>query len=155
MASLRVALRSVRGALSALLVLVLALAPLEARFIMAAHSDSHEQTASASASPHDHTRHATGHHDHKSHKHDIVVHDDGVQAAVDDVTSLAPEQHDHSGGPDGACCGTFCHSACIEVAVVDIPGPPPSMAFARLTRTPLVAVVQGQLQRPPSNLLSI
>lgn len=149
MVSLRVASQSVRKALSALLMLVLALAPFEARFMMAAHAGSHEQTASTSTSTHDHTQHATGHHDQASHNHNVLAHHDGVQAAADDVTGSAPEHHDHSGGPDGACCGTFCHSACIDVAILDIPNPSPSMAFDRLTATPLIAVAQGQLQRPP------
>lgn len=145
--------RNFRHALSALLMLVLALAPFEARFMMAAHAGSHNGTASASASTHD--QHATGHHDQTSHDHGVLAQDDGVQIAVDDGAGTSHEHHDHAGGPDGACCGTFCHSACIAVAVFDIPSLMPSTVFDQRASAPLIAVVQGQLQRPPSRLLSI
>lgn len=155
MAQLRLRIPNLRRALSALLMLVLALAPFEARFMMAAHAGSHVDVGSARISTHDHTRHATGHHDQASHKRGIMHDHQSVQTAVHDATSTAPEHHGHSGGPDDACCGTFCHSACIEIAGLDIPNPMPTTVFERLVSAPLLAVVQGQLQRPPSRLLSI
>lgn len=121
--------------------------------MMAAHAGSHDHTASAAAAPA--MSQAAGHHHKMTHDHHGSTDHEVLDAVSKGNAAAAAEHHDHSGGPDGACCGTFCHSACIEVAVVDIPNPMPTTGYERLVSAPLLAVVQGQLQRPPSRLLSI
>jgi hypothetical protein len=152
MPTMRISARSLRRAVSALLMLVLALAPFEARVMMAAHAGSHDHPGSAAAPE---MSKAAGHHHQMTHDHHGSTGHEVVDGVSKGNSAPATEHHDHSGGPDGACCGAFCHSACIEVAVLDIPNPMPTAVFERLVSAPLIAVVQGQLQRPPSPLLSI
>jgi hypothetical protein len=89
-------------------------------------------------------------HDHHQmgHDHHGVTHGQGTSAAD-------AEHSDRSEGPDEACCGTFCHATGIEGSAFAIPSPTPTTSFERIASAPLIAVMQGQLQRPPSRLLSI
>ena len=141
MEAIRTRTRSFSRALAVLLVLVLAIAPFEARFMMAAHAGTHRAVAMADGLDHDRTQHAKSHHDHATHDH---------------VGFRTPVHHQHSSGSsDSACCGTFCHSACIEVAVLDVPFLSPVPRFEIAIVVPLTALAPGQLQRPPSRVLSI
>lgn len=169
--------RVLRAALSALLVLVVALAPLEARFLTAVHTHGGVSTTSAAEPadlPHHTTQTSTKDHEHQDHGHEH--HDHGgvkssskmlelVGSSGSSVAVVADEppadtqhdhtQHDHSGSADGGCCGTFCHSACIEAAILNIPSPILIGRFTHIPVGPFTAIAPGLLQRPPSIYLSI
>lgn len=158
MAAIRSHTRSFRRVLAALLVLVLAMAPFEARFMMAAHAGTYRAGAMADGRAHDNAQHAMIHHDHATHHH-APAHDlEALESNEGGTGFPTPVHHHHSGSSDSsdsACCGTFCHSACIEVAVLDIPLLSLVPRFEIAIVAPLTALAPGQLQRPPSRLLSI
>lgn len=159
----RVTLRSIRAALSALLVVVLVSAPFESRFMMAAHAETtgfKTEVALAETSAGHVAASMNGHSHHDNGGAYLGPHEHGGQHALLDGTNTGgasppTSHHDHSGGPDGACCGTFCHSACVEVAVLVTPLPPQIARFEFEIAAPLTPFAPGQLQRPPSRLLSI
>ena len=137
-----------RIALSALLTLVLAVAPLAAQIVMSSHVHAAEP-----ASPgglvhiHHHDAGTTPHHSHASHDHGALAshhhHPDGVPQ---------PVQHDDG---SGFCCGTFCHSACVMMSVLQVRHPVVRPSFERQLFQRFAAVDPDQLQRPPSVHLSL
>jgi hypothetical protein len=142
--------------------LVIAFAPLEARFMMAAHAhaDLVQATSPQTTSPTDHAHDQTAGHHHDVHHHG--VHEPAVvtpvghhEQAPHAGNASHPHNHDQDGAPDGACCGTFCHSACLSIAEVDFNRPTATMRFEHTVIAAMVAVEPNQLQRPPSHLLSI
>ena len=162
--------RVLRAALSALLVLVVALAPLEARILIAAHTHGGVSTTSAvepADLPHHTTQTSTKDHEHHDHGGvkssgkmlELVGSSRSSVAVVPDEppadTQHDHTQHDHSGSADGGCCGTFCHSACIEAAILSVPGPILIGRFTHISVGPFTAIAPGLLQRPPSIYLSI
>lgn len=138
-----------RAALSALLMLVVSFAPIQARFVMAAHG---HEAAHAVTTPavHDHVV-AHTHHDHDHSKTHIAA---GEQRVTADSSGIPPHGHDHS-KVDGDCCGTFCHSACVNVAEVRLEPSLLAMTFEQVAVAAMAATDPAQLQRPPSHLLSI
>jgi uncharacterized protein involved in copper resistance len=148
MGSMWTSTRSFPRLIATLLMLVLALAPFEARFVMAAHAAGHDHPTIVVAVNDAHTHHTMSTHEQLGHDHHGMAHGQG--------TSAADSEHpDRSDGPDEACCGTFCHATGIEGSAFAIPSPTPTTSFERIASAPLIAVMQGQLQRPPSRLLSI
>jgi hypothetical protein len=161
--------RTWRGVLSALLTLVIAVAPLAAQASMSATAHAamhavpnggHSHTAGAAiahshADESDHTHHGdlpgpqhlqvqpAGHHQHGNDTADLC-------------STLPPVgHHDHADGAGAGCCGAFCHSAANLTAPPCIHVHTMRPTFTWLTGRLLVAVDPDQLQRPPSRLLSL
>ena len=135
---------SARGIFAALLACALFLAPLAAQAKMAGHAAAHEHAHALTGQSVGAT--AADAHEHGDHHH----------AGVADHGLNSPSQHnDHRDHHDGACCGTYCHSGCIVLDVVDFWMDVPVQAFAVFTRINTQAIVPDQLQRPPASLASL
>ena len=154
--------RTWTSALSALLSLVIAVAPIAALIVMSAHAHAasfdaalphHGHEHRGSVGGHGHADHATNEHDHVGnnapghHRHDAA----GVEAA--EAQSPAG-QHDHGGGTDDGCCGTFCHSAMALLAAPQMPEFVTRASYGWSTMQQLAAVDPDLPQRPPSSSLS-
>lgn len=152
--------RTWTSALSALLSLVLAVAPIAAQIVMSAHA--HTASADAAVPHHGHEHHSVGGHGHSDHAmndRDQVGnyapghHDDAAVVEASEAQSPA-SQHDHSGPHDG-CCGTFCHSAVALLAVPRMQRHVARPIYAWSAMQQLAAIDPDQPQRPPSRSLSL
>lgn len=142
-----------RVALSALLMLVVALAPIEARFVMAAHVHAAPHEVAANDTHNHAAAKLPGGHDHHLTEHALVG--KHVAQTTADSSDVPPHGHNDHGKADGGCCGTFCHSACVQVVATSFERSLVSMTFDDSAVAALAATDPGQLQRPPSHLLSI
>jgi hypothetical protein len=164
-----------RVALSALLTLVIAVAPLLAQVVMASHAHA-ASLSPASAAKHGHHRHSdstsviVGGHNHGVHSNAVHSHDHadapGHSHEPADVEPMVGHSsggaqgapmghHDHSDGPNAGCCGAFCHSLYVLAASAPITHAlvRPTLAWSNLRL--LAAVSPDQPQRPPSHPLSL
>ena len=154
-----------RAALSALVTLVLAIAPLAAQVVMAsqAHASGHEVGASHFHEAHTNqaVNQAVGHPNSAvaghSHHHDgggDPAHHHDEDGVVVNTSQDAADHHDHGGSGDASCCGNFCHSAFCLTGVSVVAARNTRAIFNWANWVKLPSVDADQPQRPPSRLLS-
>ena len=152
-----------RIALSALMTVVLALAPLVVQMAMAAHAHA---TGHAAGHFHD-NNHGQGHahkHYHSGHAHAHGHLNHGDQSAghshdgaiVDQTPASTPAgNHDQGDCSYCGCCCTLCHAAVFLTTAPQVPCPAGRPSFPWLNSAILAAHDPGQPQRPPSRLPSL
>jgi hypothetical protein len=147
-----------RSALSWVVALAFALAPLQAQALMAG--------ALSPAQPHDHqSQHQRPDHAHQAHQHAqhehhaATTHAHGANhlrvAVAPKADPAAPvHHHDHGSAPHDGCCGTFCHTVMAEAGPQpDLPSPPHAASHAPLAATLSGTSVAPSLPPPKPALL--
>ena len=139
----------------AVLAFVLTIAPLASQAVMGAETHVHHGTAASVFTEHQHA----DQHSVAGHRHDTTAakhshHHAEAAGHTPDGGSPTP-QHDHAGGPDSKCCGTYCHLVCAISALDGVRTVEPSGAFERLPNASVASIDPDLLQRPPSILLSV
>jgi hypothetical protein len=146
-----------RLALSALLALSLAAGPAMARSALGTHdcgthagpgAAEHAHAVAPAMDGADHA--AQGLHADAQHQHERAIPDDISKDLVD---AGGLDEYGAAHGDD--CCSTYCQSACLSAVEALIRPSPAFKSFRMFADVARVAVVPGQLDRPPSLLLSM